>query len=124
MCPMYNRGRLDHIASTYGGIGGVNNAEINFEDHFLSIARSARRVFNYYKSLSVPDSLRRPPKVERIRDLIRVKQPGSLAVSVQIQAILSYSPAMTEELEKYPKYGERLQKLAEFVERQPVPHVC
>lgn len=102
--------------SRYEGFGSSDGSDMDFEDHFLSVARDNWKIFKDYASLRVPHGLHVSPKVERTWDLIQVKQPGSSAVSAQIRAILSYSPLVAERLKDYPKYGERLLDLIDFID--------
>ena len=124
MCPIYDRHRLHSIARKYERPRGSNDSDINVEDHFLSVAQNNQKLFKNYASLAVPDTLHNSPKVEKILDLIQVKQLGSSAVAAQIQAIILYSPPSKEELENYPKYGERLLKLVEFIHDHHSSDVC
>lgn len=124
MCLIHDRQRLRSIARKYERLRGSNDSDINVEDHFLPVAQNNRKLFKIFASLAVPDTLHNSPKVEKILDLIQVKQLGSSAVAAQIQAILSYSPPSKEVLEEYPKYGERILKLVEFIHDHHPSDVC
>ena len=124
MCSLYARRQLHHVTRKYQQLGSGDGSDADAGDYCLFVVRQNRRLFMDYVSLPVPDDLQSSPEAKRIWDLIQVKQPGSTAVAAQIQAILSYSPSVTEKLKDYPVYGERLLELTDFIDGCQPSSVC
>ena len=122
MCRLDSRRKREHILFQHRVDVGSDSIT---DDYLLAFAQQHRGLFRDYTNLEVPDCARDPSKmkVTTIWDLIRVRQAGSLAVSAQVRALLSYCPAMEEKPEDFPQYGKRLINLIGFLETCPAS-VC